>query len=672
MSSQDKQNDRNFQKYVLKKVGKHWLLECNGKLKRLTFLTDARDVFIDENVLFAGGDLYQITQNDANIVEVTKIEDIYHKTSNELPMNISNQGSDDAKPNTWCHEHGAIASDFEACEGIIDEKRTTDYESMSDMVSTVDPICNGSDEVDKDKKFEKFLKRLSKFFDRKEVPTKTSDGARGPRTRMKTTVKTEQNQQKSQEFAKFLNAKSVEKFHEETDVVQVVALFSYEALHDDDISFEKGDKFEMNKEIIGQCFEWCIAKHHVTGEEGYVPRHYVTEDDNSPYTQDWYYNIRRPEADRLLGSPHVPVGTFIVRGDFSFLLSVKLNEGDVKHYKIRRLDNGRFYISSRKTFDSVLDLVSYYKNDANGLPCKLTEPYPKKTPCVHLRKLEVERHSVELLEQIRGGTGHYGDRHVGKFRKTLDVAVKRLKPNLLEMPADDFVTGMKMINKLRHDKLVQVLAICATTEPILIVSEFVPNGSLLDYLRREDVRASLRLEELIDIAAQIAEGMAYLEENKFVHGDLRVAKYLVEDRNEVKVADHGLFQLVEKDLSETNIRQLSNWLPTKWFAPEVLLSGSVSTKSDVWSYGVLLFEIITFGHVPYPGQDGWEVLDCVIKGYRMPKPNSGRVECPDPYYEIMLQCWNKSPERRPTFAYLQCFFEDYTVATEPHVVNVVP
>ncbi|ESO87367.1 hypothetical protein LOTGIDRAFT_148078, partial [Lottia gigantea] len=104
--------------------------------------------------------------------------------------------------------------------------------------------------------------------------------------------------------------------------------------------------------------------------------------------------------------------------------------------------------------------------------------------------------------------------------------------------------------------------------------------------------------------------------------------------------------------------------PIKWTAPEAALDRKFSIKSDVWSFGILLYELNTFGRVPYPGMSGAEVLSRLGKGYRMPKPH-GPVGCTDAYYDIMVKCWNKRPEERPTFESLHNLFDDYFIATEP-------
>ena len=209
----------------------------------------------------------------------------------------------------------------------------------------------------------------------------------------------------------------------------------------------------------------------------------------------------------------------------------------------------------------------------------------------------------------------------------------------------------------------QLYAVCTQEEPIYIVTELMRHGSLLEYLKGEG--KDLKLPELIDMGAQVAAGMAYLERMNYIHRDLAARNILVGEGNICKVADFGLARLIEDD--EYNAHQGAKF-PIKWTAPEAALYQKFTIKSDVWSFGVLLVELVTHGRNPYPGMTNAEVLAQVERGYRMPQP----MNTPDALYQIMLDCWKKNEWERPTFDYLQSILEDYFVSKEPNYKKLDP
>ncbi|XP_071119664.1 tyrosine-protein kinase yes-like [Haliotis cracherodii] len=441
-------------------------------------------------------------------------------------------------------------------------------------------------------------------------------------------------------------------------VIKFLAMYDFDAVNDDDLSFKKGDRLEVD-EGSQENSDWWVATNALTRQKGYIPRNYVCKDDESPQAQDWWYNCDRKEADKMLLIPGNKLGTFLVRESTdksSHVLSVRDNVPSVKHYRMRKLDNGGVYINTKRTFPDVIELIDHYKKNADGLCAVLTKACPRTRPIVHFRDLEVARNAVKMAAKL--GAGCFGEVWKGILRNVIDVAVKTLKPGTMSPEA--FLAEAKIMHKLRHTKLVQLIAVCTEEEPILIMTELMANGALLDYIRKDEGRL-IRFPTVIDMASQIADGMAFLEKENFVHRDLRAANILVGENNDVKVADFGLARILQdEDIYEATE---NTKFPIKWTAPEAALDRKFSVKSDVWSFGVLLYELVTFGRVPYPGMGGSEVLHKVDKGYRMPKP-SGPISYDDSYYDVMLTCWHRKPEDRPTFAYLHDVFDDFIVSTE--------
>ncbi|KAL5017462.1 hypothetical protein ScPMuIL_007051 [Solemya velum] len=147
--------------------------------------------------------------------------------------------------------------------------------------------------------------------------------------------------------------------------------------------------------------------------------------------------------------------------------------------------------------------------------------------------------------------------------------------------------------------------------------------------------------------------MEYLECKRFIHRDLAARNVLVGDNNLVKISDFGLAKMINED---EYIAHKGTKFPVRWTAPEAALLNKYSIKSDVWSYGILLVELVTLGQIPYAGMTHSEILTQVTdEGYRIAKPK----RCPDAMYEIMLRCWDHIPDNRPSFQYLYCFFDEY-------------
>lgn len=369
-------------------------------------------------------------------------------------------------------------------------------------------------------------------------------------------------------------------------------------------------------------------------------------------------------------------GAFLIRDSESrrndYSLSVR-DADTVKHYRIRQLDDGGFFIARRTPFRTLQELVEHYSKDADGLCVNL------RKPCVQVEKpttsglshntrdqWEIDRSSLKCVRKL--GQGQFGEVWEGLWNNTTPVAIKTLK--LGTMDPKDFLTEAQIMKKLRHQKLVQLYAVCTMEEPIYIVTELMKNGSLLEYLQGKG--RNLKLSNLIDMAAQIAAGMAYLESQNYIHRDLAARNILVGEGNIVKIADFGLARLIKEDEYEARVGAR---FPIKWTAPEAANYSKFSIKSDVWSFGILLTELVTFGRIPYPGMSNAEVLIQVDHGYRMPCPQSKRYVlesltfynnvlfsipgCPPTLYDIMLECWNKDPLKRPTFETLQWKLEDF-------------
>lgn len=432
-----------------------------------------------------------------------------------------------------------------------------------------------------------------------------------------------------------------------------VALYDYNARTDEDLSFKKAEVLEVLNDTQG---DWWYARSRATRLEGYIPSNYIAKV-KSLESEPWYFGkIKRTDAEKKLLQPNNDHGAFLIRDSESrrddYSLSVR--DGDtIKHYRIRQLDEGGFYIARRATFQTIAELVGHYSRDADGLCVNLRKPcvQTSKPETVGLSyntkdQWEIPKSSLRLLRKI--GHGQFGDVYEGLWNNTTPVAIKTLKPGAMD--PKDFLAEAQIMKKLRHPKLLQLYAVCTHDEPIYIVTELMQNGSLLEYLQGKG--RVLKLPQLIDISAQIASGMAYLESQNYVHRDLAARNILVGENNNVKVADFGLARVIKDDEYEARVGAR---FPIKWTAPEAANYNRFTIKSDVWSFGILLTEVITYGRIPYPGMTNAEVLHQVEHGFRMPPPPG----CPQSLYELMLDCWQKNETKRPSFETLQWRLEEF-------------
>jgi len=199
------------------------------------------------------------------------------------------------------------------------------------------------------------------------------------------------------------------------------------------------------------------------------------------------------------------------------------------------------------------------------------------------------------------------------------------------------------MTKFKHKNLVRLHGVCTTIRPVYIVTELMSNGCLLDYLRDNKATLEKQGEILHYMSVQVCSAMCFLENHGFIHRDLAARNCLVGDYNVVKVADFGLARMT---LDDEYTASEGTKFPIKWAAPEVFQFARFSTKSDVWSFGILLWEIWTLGVTPYPSMTNNEVVQALERdNYRMDCPTYAN----DAVYSIMKQTWHTDPEGRPSF-----------------------
>ncbi|CAH2009120.1 unnamed protein product [Acanthoscelides obtectus] len=429
---------------------------------------------------------------------------------------------------------------------------------------------------------------------------------------------------------------------EEDDPQLFVALYDFQAGGENQLSLKKGEQVRILS--YNKSGEWCEA-HSSSNQVGWVPSNYVTPV-NSLEKHSWYHGpIARNAAEYLLSSGIN--GSFLVRESESSpgQRSISLRyEGRVYHYRINEDSEGKVFVTAESKFNTLAELVHHHSMLSDGLITQLLYPAPKHNkPTVfplspEPDEWEIDRTDIVMKHKLGGG--QYGDVYEAVWKRyNMTVAVKTLKEDTMALK--DFLEEAAIMKEMKHPNLVQLMGVCTREPPFYIITEFMSKGNLLDYLRtgnKEQINAVV----LMYIATQIASGMNYLESRCFIHRDLAARNCLVGENHLVKVADFGLARLMRDD---TYTAHAGAKFPIKWTAPEGLAYNKFSTKSDVWAFGILLWEIATYGMSPYPGVDLTDVYHMLEKGYRMECPPG----CPPKIYELMRQCWQWHAHERPTF-----------------------
>ncbi|XP_042147609.1 hepatocyte growth factor receptor-like isoform X1 [Ixodes scapularis] len=251
------------------------------------------------------------------------------------------------------------------------------------------------------------------------------------------------------------------------------------------------------------------------------------------------------------------------------------------------------------------------------------------------------------------GQGHFGCVYRGTLElegkgEVQSVAVKTLHNNSRGGEADGqaFLEEALIMKDFHHMNVLPLIGLSIDEGgQLMVIIPYMKYGDLLSYIREE--RNSPTVKDLITYGIHVAEGMKYLSDTKFVHRDLAARNCMLSEDFIVRVADFGLSRDVyEKDYYSGDNKKTK--LPVKWMAPESLEKGIYNHKTDVWAYGVLLWELMTRGVTPYPEVDNWDIINFLQQGRRMQQPTF----CPTMLYEIMLQCWDHDPKKRPSFARL--------------------
>ncbi|XP_036189102.1 tyrosine-protein kinase Tec isoform X4 [Myotis myotis] len=429
----------------------------------------------------------------------------------------------------------------------------------------------------------------------------------------------------------------------------VVAMYDFQATEAHDLRLERGQEYII---LEKNDVHWWRARDKY-GSEGYIPSNYVTGKKSNNLDQyEWYCrNMNRSKAELLLRSEDKE-GGFMVRdssqpGMYTVSLYTKFGgEGSsgFRHYHIKETTTSpkKYYLAEKHAFGSIPEIIEYHRHNAAGLVTRLRYPVSakeKKAPTTagfSYEKWEINPSELTFMREL--GSGLFGVVRLGKWRAQYKVAIKAIREGA--MCEEDFIEEAKVMMKLTHPKLVQLYGVCTQQKPIYIVTEFMERGCLLNFLRQRQGHFSR--DVLLSMCQDVCEGMEYLERNSFIHRDLAARNCLVNEAGVVKVSDFGMARYV---LDDQYTSSSGAKFPVKWCPPEVFNYSRFSSKSDVWSFGVLMWEVFTEGRMPFEKNTNYEVVTMVTRGHRLYRPKLASKYV----YDVMLRCWQEKPEGRPSF-----------------------
>uniref|UniRef100_A0A4W3HG77 receptor protein-tyrosine kinase n=1 Tax=Callorhinchus milii TaxID=7868 RepID=A0A4W3HG77_CALMI len=289
----------------------------------------------------------------------------------------------------------------------------------------------------------------------------------------------------------------------------------------------------------------------------------------------------------------------------------------------------------------------YFTKSADQLkPLKTyVDPHTYEDPNQAVLKFADEIHPSAVSKQKVIGAGEFGEVVKGvlkKGRKEISVAIKTLKAGYTESQRIDFLSEASIMGQFSHHNVIHLEGVITKYKPLMIVTEYMENGALDTYLRNNDDEFSSL--QLVGMLRGISSGMKYLSDMNYVHRDLAARNILVNSQLVCKVSDFGLSRVLE-DEDEGTYTTSGGKIPIRWTAPEAIAFRKFTSASDVWSFGIVMWEVMSYGERPYWDMSNHEVMKSINEGFRLPAP----MDCPSAIYQLMMQCWQQERAKRPKF-----------------------
>uniref|UniRef100_A0A6I8T234 receptor protein-tyrosine kinase n=1 Tax=Xenopus tropicalis TaxID=8364 RepID=A0A6I8T234_XENTR len=270
--------------------------------------------------------------------------------------------------------------------------------------------------------------------------------------------------------------------------------------------------------------------------------------------------------------------------------------------------------------------------------------YEDPNQAVHEFAKEIDASCITIERVI--GAGEFGEVCSGRIKlagkRESPIAIKTLKVGYSDKQRRDFLGEASIMGQFDHPNIIHLEGVVTKSKPVMIVTEYMENGSLDTFLKKND--GHFTVIQLVGMLRGIASGMKYLSDMGYVHRDLAGRNILINSNLVCKVSDFGLSRVLEDD-PEAAYTTRGGKIPIRWTAPEAIAFRKFTSASDVWSYGIVMWEVISYGERPYWEMTNQDVIKAVEEGYRLPSP----MDCPAALYQLMLDCWHKDRNSRPKF-----------------------
>uniref|UniRef100_A0A8C6ZYP6 receptor protein-tyrosine kinase n=1 Tax=Nothoprocta perdicaria TaxID=30464 RepID=A0A8C6ZYP6_NOTPE len=280
------------------------------------------------------------------------------------------------------------------------------------------------------------------------------------------------------------------------------------------------------------------------------------------------------------------------------------------------------------------------------------DTYEDPSLAVHEFAKEIDPSRIRIERVI--GAGEFGEVCSGRLKtpgkREIPVAIKTLKGGYMDRQRRDFLREASIMGQFDHPNIIRLEGVVTKSRPVMIVVEYMENGSLDSFLRKHD--GHFTVIQLVGMLRGIASGMKYLSDMGYVHRDLAARNILVNSNLMCKVSDFGLSRVLEDD-PEAAYTTSGGKIPIRWTAPEAIAYRKFSSASDAWSYGIVMWEVMSYGERPYWEMSNQDVILSIEEGYRLPAP----MGCPASLHQLMLHCWQKERNHRPKFSDIVSFLD---------------